>query len=107
MKTPLEKFKSERRQLRRAFIETNNEASSLFHEHVLSDKDISLLISTAAAFNEKCQDIEKEIRMIALDEIEKDKELGALFDEVNEVSNTNRGKISKLAFPISEFEKKR
>eukprot|EP00794_Sanderia_malayensis_P001767 gene1767-biopygen1613 len=108
-KTPFEKLQLERRQLRRSFTKTFNEASSLFKRDRLLNEEITFLKTAAAALQEQlkeCQNLDKEIRIVALDEIEDEDESDAFFDEVTEVTNNNRGKISKLAFCISEFEKK-
>ena len=108
-RTPLEKLKLERRQLRRAFTKAYNDASEYFTQPILSNEDITLLKTAAAALNDQfreCHDLGKDIRSVALDEIKDEDELDAFFDEVNEVTNANRGKISKLEFYISKFEKK-
>eukprot|EP00794_Sanderia_malayensis_P000737 gene737-biopygen21 len=108
-KTPLEKLQLERRQLRRSFTKTYNEASSLFKKDRLLNEEITFLKTAAAALQEQlkeCQNLDKEIRIVALDEIEDEDESDAFFDEVTEVTNNSRGKISKLAFCISEIEKK-
>ena len=101
-KTSFEKLQAERRQLRRSFVRTCNDTSRLLTEHAISDEDLSPLKSAAAALSEQfqeCKILDKEIRSIALDEIEDEEEQDAFFDEANEATNLNRGKISKVIFP--------
>ena len=107
-KTSLEKLQAERRQLHRSFVRTYNDTSRLLTEHAISDEDLSPLKSAAAALNQQfqeCQILDKEIRSIALDEIQDEEEQDAFFDEATEVTNLNRGKISKVIFRLKEFEK--
>ena len=108
-KTPLEKLKLERRQLRRAFTKTFNEVATLFDESLLSDKDVSQLKSAADALNvqfRECQDLDRELRSVVLEDMEDEDDMDTFFDEVNEVTTLNRGKISELEFYLSKFEKK-
>ena len=91
-RTPLEKLKSERRQLCREFTKTYNNASEYFTQPILSNEDISLLKTTAAALNDQfqeCHDLGKDIGSVALDEIKDEDKLDAFFDEVNKVTNAN------------------
>ena len=74
-RTTMEKLKSERRQLRRAFTKTYNEVSGLLTKDALTNDDISLLKSTAGALHDQFQEcitLEKELRAVVLEEI-KDK----------------------------------
>eukprot|EP00794_Sanderia_malayensis_P016461 gene16461-biopygen12132 len=92
-KTPFEKLQLERRQLRHSFTKTYNEASSLFKRDRLLNEEITFLKTAAAALQEQlkeCQNLDKEIRIAALDEIEDEDESDAFFDEVTEVKNNNR-----------------
>eukprot|EP00794_Sanderia_malayensis_P006385 gene6385-biopygen5284 len=89
-KTPFEKLQLERKQLRRSFTKTYNEASSLFKKDRLLNEEITFLKTAAAALQEQlkeCQNLDKEIRIVALDEIEDEDESDAFFDEVTETQN--------------------
>eukprot|EP00794_Sanderia_malayensis_P010547 gene10547-biopygen7701 len=84
--------KLEQSQLRRSFTKTYNEASSLFKKDRLLNEDITFLKTAAAALQEQlkeCQNVDKEIRIIALDEIKDADELDAFFDEVTEGKKYN------------------
>ena len=108
-RTPMEKLKSERRQLRRAFTKTYNEVSGLLTNEHVSNDDITLLKSAAAALHDQfqeCLTLEKELRAIVLDEIQDESELDVFFDDVTEVTNANRGKFNKINFFLKELEKK-
>ena len=108
-RTPLEKLKSERRQLRRAFTKTYNEVSGLRTQEQLLNDDISLLKSTAGALHDQfqeCLTLEKELRTVVLDDTQDEKELDAFFDEETEVTNANRVKFNKIHFFLDELEKK-
>ena len=108
-RTPLEKLKSERRQLRRAFTKTYNEVSGLRMQEQLLNDDISLLKSTAGALHDQfqeCLTLEKELRAVVLYETQDEKELDAFFDEVTKVTNANQGKFNKIHFFLGEHEKK-
>ena len=108
-KSPLEKLKLERRQVRRAFTKTFNDGAPFLDKSALSEEDLSTLKSIVSAltteFND-CQELDKELRSIVLEEIDDETEQDAFFDEVNEVTSVNRGKIAKLEFLLSKFEKK-
>ena len=41
---------------------------------------------------------------MAMDEIKDEAELDAFFDEVDEVTSANRGKLRKIQFYISEYD---
>ena len=108
-RTTLEKLKSERCQLGRAFTKTYNEVSGLLTKESLENDDISLLNSTAGALHDQCQEfltLEKGLRTVVLGEIQDEKELDTFFDEVTEVTNTNRGKFNKITVFLTELEKK-
>ena len=108
-RTTMEKLKSERRQLRRGFTKTYNEVSGLLTKDALTNDDISLLKSTAGALHDQFQEcitLEKELRAVVLEEIKDEKELDTFFDEVTDVTNTNRGKFNKITFFLAELEKK-
>jgi len=107
-RTPLEKLKSERRQLRRAFTTAYNEVSGLLMNEHVSNDDITLRKSASAALHDQlqeCSTLEKELCTIILDEIQDENELDVFFDEVTEVTNANRGKFNKIHFFL-ELEKK-
>ena len=108
-KSPLEKLKLERRQVRRAFTKTFNDGAPFLDKSAPSEEDLSTLKSIMSAltteFND-CQELDKELRSIVLEEIDDETEQDAFFDEVNEVTSVNRGKIAKLEFLLSKFEKK-
>ena len=107
-RTTMEKLKSERRHLRRAFTKTYNEVSGLLTKDALTNDDISLLKSIAGALHDQFQEcitLEKELRAVVLEEIKDEKELDTFFDEVTDVTNTNRGKFNKSTFFLAELEK--
>ena len=87
-----------------------NEASTFFEESALSDEVLSTLKSIVSAltaeFND-CQDLDKQLRNAVLVEVDEDDQLDTFFDAVSDVTATNRGKIAKLEFFMSKFEKKR
>ena len=108
-RTTMEKLKSERRQLRRAFTKTYNEVSGLLTKDALRNDDISLLKSTTGALHDQFQEcitVEKELRAVVLEESKDAKELDTFFDEVNDVTNTNRGKFNTITVFLAELEKK-
>ena len=107
--TTIDKLKSERRQLRRAFTKTYDEVSGLLTKEPLSKDDITKLKSAAGSLHEQHQEciaLEKELRAVVLDEIQDEKKLDLFFDEVTEVTNANRGKFNKIHFFLDELEKK-
>eukprot|EP00794_Sanderia_malayensis_P003895 gene3895-biopygen3329 len=107
-KSALEKLKQERRQIRRTFTKIFNEASALFTQESLRDEEISLLKSSLELLTNTFQDsqnLEKEIKEIVLEEIEDETEQDDFFDEGDSVIIANKGKLSKLEFIISKFDK--
>ena len=95
-KSPFEKLKLERRQARRTFTKTFNDAAVFFKETALSDEVLSTLKSIASALNaefKNCLELDKELRSIVLEEIDDQNQQDAFFDEVTSV---NRGKLAKL-----------
>ena len=109
-KSPFEKLKLERRQARRTFTKTFNDAAVFFKETALSDEVLSTLKSIASALNaefKNCLELDKELRSIVLEEIDDQNQQDAFFDEVNDVTLVNRGKLAKLEFFLSKFDKKR
>ena len=107
-KSPTEKLKLERRQLRRTFTKIYNETSSFIADKtVFSNEEIARLKSAFSALHTQfkdCNELEKQLRDIVLDEIENEDELDAFFDEVDEVASVNRGKLTKLEFVISKYD---
>lgn len=107
-KSSLDKLKQERRQLRRTYTKIYNEASILFMKTDLTEEEITLLKSSFELLNTTFQDsthLEKELKNIILDEVEDEAEQDEFFDEGDSVIITNKGKLSKLEFVISKFEK--
>ena len=98
-KSPTEKLKLKGRQPRRTFTTICNETSSLFDKQTLSNKDTARLRSAFAVLNtqfKECNDLEKQLRDIVIDELDNEDELDAFSDEVDEVTSINRGKLTKL-----------
>ena len=107
-KSQLEKLKQERRKIRRSFTKIFHEVSPYFDSLNLSDADVSALKSSLVALNskfEQCEKVDTELEEVLLDEIEDGAELDAFFDEVDEVTFINRGKLNKLDFLVSKFDK--
>ena len=50
--------------------------------------------------------LDRDIRKMAMDEIEDEAVLDAFFDEVDQVTSVNRGKLRKIQFYISEYDRK-
>ena len=50
--------------------------------------------------------MDKELRSVVLKDMEDENEMDTFFDDANEVTILNRGKISELEFYLSKFEKK-
>ena len=107
-KSQLEKLKQERRKIRRSFTKIFHEVSPYFDSLNLSDADVSALKSSLVALNskfEQCEKVDTELEEVLLDEIEDGAELDAFFDEVDEVTFINRGKLNKLDFLVLKFVK--
>ena len=101
------KSKQERQQLRRSFTKIYNDTSSVFDKQTLSKEKLAQLKSSFAAltnqFNE-CKDIEKQLRELIIEEVDNQGELDTFFDEVNEVTAQQRGKLTKLEFILSKYD---
>ena len=81
-RTTMEKLKSERSKLRRAFTKTYNEVSGLLMKDALTNYDISLLKSTTGALHDQCQEcitVEKELHAVVLEGVKDEKELDTFF----------------------------
>ena len=105
----LERLKQDRRQLRRTFTKTYNEVMGLLAQPSCTAEEISQLRFTNEELNvqfKDCRDLDKDIRKMAMDEIKNEAELDAFFDEVDEVTSANRGKLRKIQFYISEYDMK-
>ena len=105
----LEKLKQDRRQLRRTFTKTYNEVSGILAKQSCTTEEISQLRLTNEELEaqlKECRDLDKDIRKMAMDEIKDEAELDAFFDEVDEVTSINRGKLGKIQFYMSEHDKK-
>ena len=105
----LERLKQDRRQVRRTFTETYNEVTGILVKPSYTAEEISQLRFTNEELNAKfkdCRDLDKDIRKMAMDEIKDEAELDASFDEVDEVTSANRGKLRKIQFYISEYDTK-
>ena len=102
-------MKLERRQVCRPLTKTCTEAALFFKETTLSNVAFSTLKSIASAliakFND-CQELDKQLRGIVLEEVNDEDQLDTFFNEVNDVTATNRGKMAKLEFFLSKFDKK-
>ena len=101
------KLKQERRQLRRSFTKIYNDTSSLFDKQTLSKEELAQLKSSFAALNSQfneCKDIEKQLRELIIEEVDNQGELDTFFDEVNEATSQQRGKLTKLEFILSKYD---
>ena len=81
----------------------------LFTKAFLLHEEISILKSTAAALHDDFQGYQalgKDAHPIDTDEVQTEEESDAFFDEITEVANSERGKITKHHFYIEQFEEK-
>ena len=107
-KTPFEKYVQERKQLRRSFNSIFNEASSHFAKTTLTDDEIALVkgsLDLLYTTFEELHTLERELRVIALEEIKDETEQNEFLDEGDAVVIQNKGKLTKLELFISKLEK--
>jgi len=105
----LERLKQDRRQAQRTFTKTYNEVTGILAQPSCTAEEISQLRFTNEELNAQfkdCRDLDKDIQKMAMDERKDEAELDAFFDEVDEVTSANRGKLRKIQFYISEYDTK-
>ena len=107
-KTQFEKYVQERKQLRRSSTSIVNEASSHFAKTTLTDDEFVLVKGSLdllyTTVEELCT-LERELRVIALEEIKDQTEQNEFLDEGDTVVIQNKGKLTKLELFISKLDK--
>ena len=106
-KTPFEKYVQERKQLRRSLNSIFNEASSHFAKTTLTDDEIALVkgsLDLLYTTFEELHTLERELRVIALEEIKDETEQNEFLDEGDAVVIQNKGKLTKLELFFSKLE---
>jgi len=104
-----ERLKQDRRHLQLTFTKTCNEVTGMLAQPSCTAEEISQLRFTNEELNAQfkdCRDLDKDIQKMAMDERKDEAELDAFFDEVDEVTSANRGKLRKIQFYISEYDMK-